>query len=60
MATKAKKVRLIMLDDLPAFWKKGDKRRVKVEFADTLIQAGWAKMVIDDDAPPPTHEEKKK
>lgn len=44
MADK-RKVRLVMLDDVPSFWKKGDKRRVRVEFADTLIKAGWAKMV---------------
>lgn len=54
MATP-QKVRLIMLDDVPHFWKKGDKRRVKAEFADTLIKAGWAKMVDD----PPKVEEKK-
>ena len=53
MADK-RKVRLIMLDDVPHFWKKGDKRRVRAEFADTLLKAGWAKMVEE-----PKAEEKK-
>lgn len=44
-----------MLNDVPAFWKKGDKRRVKVEFADALLKAGWAKMADDE----PKAEEKK-
>jgi hypothetical protein len=45
-----------MLNDVPHFWKKGDKRRVGVEFADTLVKAGWAKVVEDGTVKP---EEKK-
>lgn len=50
-----RKVRMLMLNDFPSFWKKGDKRRVKREFVSTLVKAGWAK-VIDDE---PKREEKK-
>lgn len=46
---KSKKVRLVMLNDMPSFWKKGDKRRVKAEFVDTLVNAGWAKMLEEGD-----------
>ena len=46
-----------MLDDVPSFWKKGDKRRVRVEFADTLLKAGWARLA--DEEPRAKPEEKK-
>ena len=52
-----RKVRMVMLNDFPSFWKKGDKRRVKREFVDTLLVAGWAKIVVDE---PKKAEENKK
>jgi hypothetical protein len=47
---------MVMLDDMPSFWKKGDKRRVKREFVDSLISAGWARLA---DETPKAEEGKK-
>ena len=49
----------MMLRDMPSFWKMGDKRRVKPEFVDALVEAGWAKMLTEDDIAVPNGEEKK-
>ena len=56
---RPKKVRMLMLRDMPSFWKMGDKRRVKPEFVDALVKAGWAKMLTEDDLAVPHGEEKK-
>ena len=49
---RPRKILMIMINDMPSFWKAGDKRRIRAEFADALLRTGWAKLADSGEAKP--------